>query len=144
MFCSKNLFLFANINDDKLHQTLNQSNNHYSGNSGSYSTNTCSKLKSPKNLSNFFNEFNNFASQQNKDTENIINCKHYNIEKIQSLNNLNLKDALSHFHINTCSFPKNIEELEYLLDKTKIDFDVIVNVLVNTDVLVNIDVFNIQ
>ena len=29
------------------------------------------------------------------------------------------------FHINTCSLSKNIEELECLLDKTKIDFDVI-------------------
>ena len=27
--------------------------------------------------------------------------------------------------ILTCSLPKNIEKLEYLLDKTKIDFDVI-------------------
>ena len=26
--------------------------------------------------------------------------------------------------MNTCSFPKNIEELEYLIDKIKIDFDV--------------------
>ena len=32
---------------------------------------------------------------------------------------------MSLFHINTCSLSKNIEELEYLLDKTKIDFDVI-------------------
>ena len=32
---------------------------------------------------------------------------------------------MSLFHINTCSLHKNIEELEYLLDKTKIDFDVI-------------------
>ena len=44
---------------------------------------------------------------------------------IQGLNNLNHKNALSLFHINTCSLSKNIEELEYLLDKTKIDFDVI-------------------
>ena len=31
---------------------------------------------------------------------------------------------MSLFHINTCSLPKNIEKLEYLLDK-KIDFDVL-------------------
>ena len=116
MFCSK---------------TLSQSNNHYNGSSNSYSTcyntcyNTCSTLKPPKNLSNLFNEFNNFSSQQRKNTENIINCKYYDIEEIQSLNNLNHKNVLSLFHINTCSLSKNIEELEYLLDKTKIDFDVI-------------------
>ena len=121
MFYSNNLFPFAAINDHKLYQTLSQSNNHYSGSSSSYSTNT----KPPKSLSNLFNEFSNFSSQQNKDTGNIINCKYYNIEEIQSLNSLNHKNALSLFHINTCSLPKNNEEFEYLLDKTNIDFDVI-------------------
>ena len=42
-----------------------------------------------------------------------------------SLNNLNHKDTLNFFHINTWYPPKNIEELEYLLDKTKVDVDVI-------------------
>ena len=88
-------------------------------------TSTYSTLKPPKDLSNLFDEFNNFSSQQNKNTENIINCKYYDIEEIQSLNNLNHKSALSLFHINTCSLSKNIEEFQYLLDKTKIDFDVI-------------------
>ena len=58
-------------------------------------------------------------------TENIINYKYFDTEEIQSLNNLNHKNALSLFHINTCSLFKNIEELEYLLDKTKIGFDII-------------------
>ena len=79
--------------------------------SNSYSTNTCSTLKPPKNLSNLLNEFNNFSSQQNKNTENIINCKYYDSE-IQSPSNLNQKNALSLFHINTCYLSQNIEELE--------------------------------
>ena len=87
-------------------------------------SNTCSTLKSPKNLSSLFNELNNFSSQ-NKNTKNIINCKYYDIEEIQSLDNLKYKNALSLFHINTYSLSENIKELEYLLDKTKIDFDVI-------------------
>ena len=58
-----------------------------------------------------------FFFSAKKDPENIINCKCYYIKEIQSLNNLNHKDALS--------LAKNIEEHEYLLDKTKIDFDVI-------------------
>ena len=41
--------------------------------------------------------------------------------------NLSNKEALSLFHINTCSLPKNIEELRYLIDKTKIDFDLIID-----------------
>ena len=91
--------------------------------SNSYSTNTCSTLKPPKNLSNLFNEFNNFSSQQNKNTENI-NCKYYDIKEIQGLNNLNHKNLLVFFTL-THVLSKNIEELEYLLDKTKIDFDVV-------------------
>ena len=63
MFYSNNLFPFATINDHDLYQTLSQSNNHYIGSSGSYSTNICSTLKPPKNLSNLFNELNKFSSQ---------------------------------------------------------------------------------
>ena len=44
---------------------------------------------------------------------------------IISFDNLNLKDDLSLFHINTCSLSKNIEEIEYLINKTKIGFHVI-------------------
>ena len=87
-------FISLSLNDHKLYQTLGKSNNHYSGSLNSYSTNTCSTLK-PKNLSNPFNEFNNFSSQQNKKTENIINCKYYDIKEIQILNNLSHKNALS-------------------------------------------------
>ena len=42
-----------------------------------------------------------------------------------SLNNLKHKDALTLFHINTYSLPKNIAEFQYLLNKTKTDFNVI-------------------
>ena len=119
MFCSNNLFPFATMDDHKLYKTLSQSNNHHSDSSGSYSTNTCSTIKRPNNLSNLFNEFNGFSFQQNKDTENTINCKYYDTEEIQSLNNLNHKDAFSLFHINTCCLLKNIAELEYLIGNTE-------------------------
>ena len=56
MFCSNNLCPFDTLSDHKLYQTLSQSNNHYSGSSNSYSTNTCSTLNPSKNLSNFLNE----------------------------------------------------------------------------------------
>ena len=121
MYCSNNLFPFATIDNYKLNQSLSQSNIHYSDSSDNNFTKTC--LMS----SNLFNEINNFSSQQNNDTENIINCKYYNIDDIQNISNLNYKDALSLFHINAFSLSKNIEELEYLINKTKIDFDVIIN-----------------
>ena len=77
MYCSNNVFPFAAINDYKLYQTLGQALTSNNDISGSYSPKTCSTLKPCKSLSNLFKEFNNFSSQQNKDTENIINCKYY-------------------------------------------------------------------
>ena len=55
----------------------------------------------------------------------IINFKYYNIDVIQTLNKLNHKGVLCLFHINTFSLPKNIEDLEYLINERKIEFDVI-------------------
>ena len=89
------------------------------------STNTRLVLKPQENLTNLFNEFNNLSSDQNNNSENIINCKYYDIDEIQTLNKLNNKRTLSLFHINSCSLSKNIEDLEYLLNSTSINFDVI-------------------
>lgn len=48
-----------------------------------------------------------------------IVCKFHIIDKIQTLNNLNPK-GLSYFsRMNACSLLKNIEELEYLIEKAK-------------------------
>ena len=76
--------------------------------SDSYSIKTFSTLKPPQNLSNHFKEFDHFSSQQNTDTENISNCKYCNTEEIQSINNLNHKNAFSLFHINKCDLSENI------------------------------------
>ena len=54
-------------------------------------TNTCLVLKPQENLTNLFNEFNNLTSDQNSNSENIINCKYYDIDKIQTINKLNNK-----------------------------------------------------
>ena len=58
-------------------------------------------------------------------TENIVSCKYYDIDEIQTLNKLNNKLTLSLFHVSSCSLSKNIEDLEYLLNSTSINFDVI-------------------
>ena len=53
-----------------------------------------------------------------------IVCKFHIIDKIQTLNNLNPK-GLSYFsRMNTCSLLKNIEELEYLLEKAKVSANI--------------------
>ena len=120
MYCSNNVFPFATINDYTLYQTLGQARTSNNDISGSYPPTTCSTLKPCKSLSKLFKEFNNFSSQQNKDTENIINCKYYNSDEIQNLNNLNHKVALSLFHINTCSLPKIMKKLYSWTTKQKL------------------------
>ena len=82
-------------------------------------------LNPPENLTNLFNQFNGFSSDQIQNSDNIRNCKNYNIDEVQSLNKVNDKDSLFLFHINTCSLTKNIEDLELLLDFTQICFGVI-------------------
>ena len=47
-----------------------------------------------------------------KSTKTIINCKYYNIDEIQSLNNLNRKCALVLFHMITYSLTTKFTELE--------------------------------
>ena len=81
---------------------------------------TCLVLKPQKNLCDLFNEFNNF-SDQNKNQENISNC---NLNEIKPLSKLN-KSSCSLFHLNTYSLSNHFEDLEYLLDSTNFNFDVI-------------------
>ena len=44
---------------------------------------------------------------------------------MKPLNKLNNKSSLSLFHLNTCSLSKTSEDLEYLLDSTNLNFDII-------------------
>ena len=59
------------------------------------------------------------------DSVEHVNCKYYDIEQFKTLKSLNNKNALSMFHLNTCSLVKNFEDLEHLLNSTEINFDVI-------------------
>ena len=94
---------------------MTHSNDLYGDSSDSYSTKACSALKPPRNLSNLFNEFRYLFSQQNKDDKNIVR-RNYS----DSDDNLNNKDALSLFHINACSFPKILKNLNISMTKRKL------------------------
>ena len=59
--------------------------------------------------------------QDNKDPENVGKWKHYDLAEVQSLKILN-KNSLSLLHINNCY--KNVEDLEYLIKSTNINFDI--------------------
>ena len=89
------------------------------------STDACLPLNHSENSTNLFNQFNDFPSNQKQNSDNIRNCKYYNIDKIQSLNKLNDKHSPSLFQINACSLSKNIENLELLLNLNQICFSVI-------------------
>ena len=82
-------------------------------------------MKPQEDLTNLFYGFNNLSFDQNNNSENIVNCSYHGIDEIQTLNKRNSKRNLSLFHINSCSLSKNIEDLEYLLNSTIINFDVI-------------------
>ena len=83
-------------------------------------------LKQAANLSQLFNQFNNITeSHTNKDSDNVVKCRYYYIEEIQTLNIPNKSKSLSMFHMNTCSLSKNFDDLEYLLKATNINFDII-------------------
>ena len=46
------------------------------------STNTYLVLNLPENVTNVFNQFNDFSSDQKQNSDNIRNCKYYNIDEI--------------------------------------------------------------
>ena len=119
--CCADIFQFTNINNYNLHLSLNNTGKKYCE---TYQKETCLALKPQKNLSDLFNEFNNF-SDQNKNQENVSNCRYYDLNEIKPLNKLINKSFLSLFHLNTCSLSKKFEDLEYLLHSTNLNFHVI-------------------
>ena len=83
-------------------------------------------LKQPANLSQLLNQFNNITENHtNRNPDNVVKCRYYDIEEIQALNIPNKSKSLSMFHINTCSLSKNFDDLEYLLKTTNMNFDII-------------------
>ena len=82
-------------------------------------------LKPPR-LSSLFNQFYNLTQTHNhKDPENVVRCKYYDLEEVQSMKIPNKNSCFSQFHINTCSLNKNFEHLGYLIKSTNIIFDII-------------------
>ena len=90
-----------------------------------YSTSTL-VLEQPANLSQLFNQFNDITDNHtNRDPDNVVKCRYYDIDEIQTLDIPNKSKSLSMFHINTCSLSKNFDDLEYLLKTTNMNFDII-------------------
>ena len=79
-----NIFPFTNITSKKLQSVFNNKEYHVDDYIDNL-TNTCLVFKPQENLTNLFNGFNHLSSDQNSNSENIITCKFYDIDEIQTL-----------------------------------------------------------
>ena len=78
----------------------------------------------PPCLSSLFNQFHNLPqTHDHKDPENVVRCKYYDLEEVQSMKIPNKNSCFSQFHIKTCSLNKSFEDLEYLIKSTNISFN---------------------
>ena len=102
-------------------------------------------LNPPPNFKLLFNQFNEITAESNKkNAKNFIICRNLDIDEMQNMKTE--QNLVSLFYINSCSFNKNFEDLEYLLKATKKTFDVIAitesRVLKDTNLSKNINIYN--
>ena len=143
--CNTELFPFGNLNNKTLNQYINSSNIQNKDIDEDNSSNLV--LKPPPNLNSLFTQFNNSSQiHEFKDPKNVVNCKYYNLEEVQTMKIPNKKNSLSLFHINACSLSKNFDDLEYLLKTTNTNFNKIAisetRIPKNTRIVKNIDIPN--
>ena len=81
-------------------------------------------LKSSSNLELLLNQFNNATPENGSDPEQIASFK-YEINEMHNIEISHKNKSLSLFHINACSLNKNFDDLQHLLNCTKIFFDII-------------------
>ena len=60
----------------------------------------------------------NYNYKENK--LNLINCKYKDTDYFKNLINDSKRKALSFFHMNVCSLPKNFDSFNILLSKLKV------------------------
>ena len=82
-------------------------------------------VRSYSSQSCFFVQFKNTSSEQNVDSENVVNSRYFDIDEMQALKLHVKKNSISFLHINACSLNKNFDDLEYLLKCTNKSFDII-------------------
>ena len=65
----------------------------------------------------------NYNYKENK--LNLINCKYKDTDYFKNLINDSKRKALSFFHMNVCSLPKNFDSFNILLSKLNVSFDIL-------------------
>ena len=123
--CNTELFPLGTFNNKAFNQYISSSNIQNKDIDQDNSSNLV--LKPPPNLNSLFNQFKNSSQIYDfKDPENVVNCKYYNLEEVQTMKITNKKNCLSLFHINACFLCKKFDNLEYLLKTSITNFDTIV------------------
>ena len=123
--CNSEIYAFGSLNKQNFMSFIRENLTDSLKLDNLNSTNTL-VLMQPANLSQLFNQFNNTTKNHtNKDPDNAVKCRYYDIEEIQTLKIPNKSKSLSMFHIDTCSLSKNFEDLDNLLKTTNMNFEVI-------------------
>ena len=82
--CNIELFPFGTLNNKTFNQYINSNNIQNKDIDQDYSSNLV--LKPPVNLKSLFNQFNNSSQIHDfKDPENVVSCKYYNLEDVQTI-----------------------------------------------------------
>ena len=77
-------------------------------------------LKPSSNLELLENQFNNATPENSNDTEKVFSSKYYDVEEMHNTETPHKNKSLSLFHINAVSLNKNFDDLQHLLNCTKI------------------------
>ena len=82
--------------------------------------NSSLSLKPSTNLELLVNQFNNATPENSNDPEKVCSSKYYDIEEMHNIKIPHKNKSLSLFHINACSINKHFDDLQHLLNCTKI------------------------
>ena len=82
--------------------------------------NSSLSLKPSSNLELLVNQFYNATPENSNDPEKVCSSKYYDIEEMHNIEIPHKNKLLSLFHINACSLNKNFDDLQHLLNCTKI------------------------
>ena len=94
--CNSELFLSGTLNNKAFNQYINSSNIRNKDNDDDNSSKLV--LKPLPNLNTFLNQFNNLSQTSDfKDPENVVKCKYYNLEEVQTMKIPNKKSSSLYF-----------------------------------------------
>ena len=77
------------------------------------------------NLKIFLCQLNNLSEKENLDIENLPNCKYKDISYFSNLEVELKSKCLSFFHLNISSLPKSFDNFNHLINKLKLEFNIL-------------------